>query len=297
MKITLDQWLAFVAVVENGSYAQAAEKLNKSQSTLSYSIQRIETELGIRLFRMSGRKSVLTDTGEAMLTLARDLIKRAEVTEHQAEAFAMGVTPRIRLAINALFPEPVLFEILTKFSKLHPNTEVRLEQTLLSGTDKALLEGKADLVIAGHIPTGYSGIPLYRERFIAVAASHHPLHKTNHLLTLEDLREHRQIVVSDPGQRNLDVGWLGAHQRWTVSNSELSICAVTEGLGFAWLPELKIREKLQKGLLLPLPLEAGAERHEQLYLICADPETLSSEVKMLFEEIKLAVSRLCRNRD
>ena len=293
MKVSLEQWATFVAVVETGSYAKAAELLDKSQSTLSYAVQKIETELNIRLFKMEGRKARLTDAGEAMLMLAKDLLKRAETTEVRALSYAKGVTPRVRLVTDALFPDELLFDVLNEFQQVHPDTQIHLKQTILSGTDQALLQGEADLVIGGRIPTGFSGIPLYRERFIAVAASNHFLHQRTEPLTLDDLRNCRQIVVSDAGQRNLDSGWLGAYQRWTFSTSQLSISAVGAGLGFAWLPELKIRDRLTSGELKPLKLESGAERFEQLYLILPDPDWVSPEVKYLFDLIQSTIKRRC----
>ena len=62
-KITLDQWQALLAVVDEGGYANAAEALDKSQSAISYAVQKIETELGVRAFSLEGRKAKLTETG------------------------------------------------------------------------------------------------------------------------------------------------------------------------------------------------------------------------------------------
>ena len=62
-KITLDQWQALIAVVDEGGYAAAAEALDKSQSAISYAVQNIETELGVRAFALEGRRAKLTETG------------------------------------------------------------------------------------------------------------------------------------------------------------------------------------------------------------------------------------------
>jgi transposase len=57
--ITLEQWRALIGVIDAGGYAQAAEKLNKSQSAVTYAVQKIETLLNVKAFEIQGRKSVL----------------------------------------------------------------------------------------------------------------------------------------------------------------------------------------------------------------------------------------------
>src|SRR3546814_7297595 len=63
-KISLEQWRALTAVVEVGGYAQAAEALNKTQSTITYAVQKIESLLGLKIFEIQGRKAQLTREGE-----------------------------------------------------------------------------------------------------------------------------------------------------------------------------------------------------------------------------------------
>jgi DNA-binding transcriptional LysR family regulator len=62
-RISLEQWRALRAVVEAGGYAQAALALHKSQSAITYAVQKIESQLKIRLFELKGRKAQLTDGG------------------------------------------------------------------------------------------------------------------------------------------------------------------------------------------------------------------------------------------
>ena len=76
-KITLDQWQALIAVVDEGGYAAAAEALNKSQSAISYAIQKIETELGVRAFALEGRRARLTETGHLLYRQAKVLLEEA----------------------------------------------------------------------------------------------------------------------------------------------------------------------------------------------------------------------------
>lgn len=293
MQITLEQWQALLAVVDHGSYAQGAEALRKSQSTLSYSIQKIEDQLGVTLFKLDGRKAKLTDTGEVLVRHARDLLNRAELTEELAKHYGQGTEPLIRLSVEAIFPETIIFAALSEFSQLQPQTRIELRQSILSGTDEALLERKVDLVVGGRVPPGFTGEALLAIDFVAVAATDHPLNQQDEALQLEDLRQHRQLVVKDSGQRNLDDGWLGAYQRWSFDSIELSIQAAIAGFGFAWLPELKVRHHIQQGSLTPLKLKEGGKRSAELHLILTDAEYATTGVRLLAKCIKRALQQEC----
>lgn len=283
MNITLEQWQALVAVVDNGGYAQAAEALGKSQSAISYAVQKLETSLEARVFRLEGRRSALTDTGQALVRHARKLLEDADRVEKLARQYGTGAEAEIRIAMDAIFPSDLLMCVLVEFATLQPFTRINLLESTLSGTDEALLKGQAQLVLGGRVPPGFLGTPLLTVRFIPVAHPDHPLHQMNTPLTLEDLRQHRQLVVRDSGSRNLDAGWLGAEQRWTLSSLKTSIECACEGIGFAWYPEVRIRRQLEQGLLKPLRMQIPADRKAEIYLILADGEFATPGVVKLAE--------------
>lgn len=68
----------FQAVVDQGSYQRAAERLGYAQSTITVQIQQLEEELGVPLFERLGRRMVLTEAGERILPQARELLLGAE---------------------------------------------------------------------------------------------------------------------------------------------------------------------------------------------------------------------------
>src|SRR5436190_225005 len=74
-RISLEQWRALVAVVDAGGYAQAAERLHKSQSAVSHAVQKLESVLGVEAFRIDGRKAVLTDTGQLLYRRGQALMR------------------------------------------------------------------------------------------------------------------------------------------------------------------------------------------------------------------------------
>lgn len=289
MQVSLEQWQAFIAVVDAEGFAQAAEKLKKSQSSVSYAINRLEALLNIEVFQIEGRRARLTEAGEGLLRHARQLTEHAQRIEDLASHFSQGWEAEIRLAIDSIFPEELLLRVLNQFAEEQPNTRILLSETVLSGTDEALLKREADLVIGGRVPPGFIGDPLINIEFLAVAHPDHPLHQLEENLTLEHLRSYRQLVVKDSGSRRLDAGWLGADQRWTFSNASTSIQSACMGLGYAWYPKLKIAKYLQHHLLKPLPLETGASRFAQLYLVLSEGDFAGPGTKRLAQLIQQAV--------
>lgn len=289
-RISLEQWRVLCAVVEQGGYAPAAEHLHKSQSAITYAIQKLERLLGVALFTLAGRRAVLTDAGRLFHRRAVALLTEAAALEGAATRFAGGWEAEIRLAADIVFPTWLLLKALDDFAREQPTTRIELFETVLGGTEEVLLERRADLVISPTVPQGFLGDPLLDLRFIAVAAPRHPLHAASEPLTYQDLRRHRQLVIRDSGLlRKRDAGWLGSEARWTVSHKATSIRAACMGLGFAWYAEDMIREELACGALKPLRLREGAERHATLYLIFPDRDYAGPGTKRLAELIAAQV--------
>uniref|UniRef100_UPI00333E43E1 LysR family transcriptional regulator n=1 Tax=Castellaniella defragrans TaxID=75697 RepID=UPI00333E43E1 len=287
--VPLAYWQTFIAVVEHGGYAQAAEALGKSQSAISYAVQKLEDQLGLRVFQLEGRRAVPTSAGHILLQRARLLVDHAQGLEDTAHQLASGRESRLRLAMDATFPAWLLLEALDAFSRQSPLTRIEIMETVLSGTHEALLRGEADLVLSPRIPPGFSGEAFIQIRFVAVAHPDHPLHRLGRELEWGDLRRQRQLVVRDSGGGRVDAGWLDAEQRWTFSHMSASIQAACLGLGFAWYPELRIREELASGRLVPLPLAEGRHRYATLYRIYANPEFPGPACRELAE----AIGRAC----
>src|SRR2546422_2898804 len=95
-RIPLDQWRALVAVVEKGGYAKAAAALHKSQSSVTYGVQQLESQLGVKAFKIAGRRAELTPTGELLYRRARYLLDEAAALEQSAQRLSAGWEAEVR---------------------------------------------------------------------------------------------------------------------------------------------------------------------------------------------------------
>ncbi len=296
-RISLEQWRALIAVVDAGGYAQAAARLSKSQSAVTYAVQKLESLLGVKAFEISGRKAVLTPAGRLLYRRAQALLDEAESIERASRTVSAGWEAEIRIAVEVIFPTYLLLSTFARFSGESPHTHLELFESVLGGTQEMLLEARVDLAIAPQVPPGFHGEPLMRLRFVPVAHPDHALHRLGRKLTLRDLRQHRQLVVRETGtKRTTRAAPVEAKQRWTVGHMATSILAVRSGYGFAWYPEDKIRLELADGSLKQLPIPEGAERYAELYLVYADRESAGPGTLRLGELIREDVAKACGER-
>ncbi len=293
-RITLEQWRCLVAVVDEGGYAQAAEALNKSQSSVTYAVQKLQSMLKVRAFEIQGRKAALTPTGQMLYRRARSLLDDANAVERAARKISAGWEAEIALAVEILFPVWLLLDCLNRFGKESPHTRIEVFETVIDGTSEAITSGAVDLAISPRIPPGMTGERLITVNAIPVAHPSHPLHKLGREVTMRDLRNHRHLVVRDSASNRDKRAAIEADQRWTVSNMATSIGAVSRGYGFAWFPEEKIRSELSEGVLKPLRVRGGSERLVEVYLIFPDRDAAGPGTLRLAEVIREQVARVAK---
>lgn len=266
-KTTIEQWRIFQAVVECGSYARAAARLNKSQSSLNHAITKLQNQLGVALFKIQGRKTQLTDVGQVMLRHSLLLTQQIEDLEQLATSLEQGWEPTLTIAIEHFHPKQQIYQALQAFLELGRGTRITIKDTVLSGTLEAITDASANLVITPELPRGISGTSLGCTRLLLVAHVSHPLAIKNKI-SYDDLAQHLQLVIRDNGHSPDDRhGWLRAEQRWTLSNFADAIKLLEQGLGFAWIPEHLVTQQLSNGTLIELDMHHGATREFTSYLV------------------------------
>ena len=289
--VTIDQWRSLNAVISEGGFAHAARKLNRSQSSISYHVAKLQNQLGIDILKIEGRKAVLTEHGKVIYRNAQQLLKDAERLEQLANTLDEGWEASIQLVVDTAFPTQLLMQALKLFEPQSKGTHVQLTEVVLSGAYDAISNSEADLVIGASIPSGYLGEHLLPLDFIAVAHPDHALHKINKPLTTADLEKEFQVIIRDSGLTSkIDIGWLGAKNQWSVSQMETALSAISNGLGYGWLPQHMIAHNLKQKTLKPLPLRQGQTYHASLQLVFGNPDHIGPATQLLASLIKETVS-------
>lgn len=285
-KTTLEQWRILQAVVDNGGYAHAAAKLNKSQSSLNHAVSKLQNQLGVQLLEVKGRKAVLTEAGEVMLRRSRHLTQNVQDLEELAVNLNQDWEPEITIAVEIIFPKNLLYPSLKAFMPECRGSRLKIIDTVLTGTDEAITQGWADIVLSGRIPKGYLGEPIAETRLLAVCHPAHPLTQSQESIDPNELTQHLQLVIKDTSLNpKEESGWLRSEQRWTVSQFSTAIDLMLQEIGFCWLPEHLVEDYLQSGSLVQLNIRGGGFKKLVISMIHPRPDKMGPGSKLLSELI------------
>ena len=261
-KTTLEQWSLLERVVELGSFARAAEETHRSQSSVSYNLALLQERLGVALLVQAGRKAVLTPEGELLLNQVKPLLNAFTLLETRATTLRNGMRTRLDVVVDSIFPRRHLFAILRQFQQRYPQTEVHLTE-ILENAGEALTSNEADvMVLTRRQDVTGRGEWLMNIDFVAVAHREHPLFEHATPLTDEMLRPWPLIQIAGQNYAAPPGG-----EAWTFSTIDAAIDAVMYQVGYGWLPEERIQQQLESGVLKTLPLNHGTRRATPLHLI------------------------------
>lgn len=196
--MTLTQLQYTIAVAEEGNFTQAAEKCFVTQPTLSMQVQKLEDELGIKLFNRNTKPITLTTIGEKIIDQAKMILKEANRMEDIVSTEKGFVGGNFRLGIiPTVMPTPLPM-FLNTFIKKFPKVNLKIEELNTAAIIEELKNGKLDAGIAATPLDDVKIIekPLYYEPFVGYIPEPHPLSKLK-TLALSDLEKMDVLVLED----------------------------------------------------------------------------------------------------
>ncbi|HWA74096.1 MAG TPA: LysR family transcriptional regulator [Polyangiaceae bacterium] len=258
--VTIEQLRTLAAVAEAGSFSAAARKLGRVQAAVSQSIERLETQLGLRLFDRSGRVPVLTQQGEAVVAAATAVHGGLDALDELVANLKRGAETRLSIAVDVLFPTSSLIGFVKEFAREHPAVELTLYTDVLSAVTAHVREKRSTFGVAIE-DADFGGLdrrPIAEVRLLPVAASFHALAMHAPPLGPASLAEAVQIVLSEhhqEGDRATSDHGVFSTRTWRVVDLATKQALIENGLGWGHLPEHLVREQLRAGVLVELPLE------------------------------------------
>ncbi|MCP5373698.1 MAG: LysR family transcriptional regulator [Hyphomicrobiales bacterium] len=255
------EMLAFVRVVERGSFAKAAGVLGLSPSAVSKLVGRLEAHLGVRLLHRTTRRLALTSEGEQYFDRARRIL--ADMEEAELEVARLRAVPRGRLRVNTSsgFAVHQLAPAMPGFLARYPEVQVEL-----SATDRVvdLDEEHADVTIrtgpVGDTPLAARAIAAYG-RTICAAPAYLARHGTPRRPA--DLAQHTCITFFPaagqgwPFAAGDGVAMTTLSRTIATDSSDTALRLALEGAGILRLGDIMVCDPIRAGLLVPLL----ADRH------------------------------------
>lgn len=255
MKITLEAIEMLDAIELAGSFAGAAQRLNRVPSAITHAVRKLEADLGVTLFVRTGRRALLSDCGRILLAEGRALLHAAGEVEQRILQAATGWEAELRIAVDAALDPAVLFPLIEAFDKESHATRLRLLSEAVGGGWDALVAGRADLVVgaSGEAPPGrWASVPLGTLDLVFAVAPHHPLARAPEPIPACELTRHRAIVLADSSRVTQGRNWgLSAGQdTLTVADPQSKLAAQIAGLGIGELPRTLAERAVANGQLV-----------------------------------------------
>jgi DNA-binding transcriptional LysR family regulator len=301
----LDRIRILAQVVESGSFSRAARALNLAPSSVTRTIDTLEQQLGVPLFKRSTRQLVLTEQGEYFLTRSVRLLEEADQLVQSLQPLHVAPRGPLRVSVFESFGAAWLAPQLPAFLARYP--EVRLEIEL----DNRLVDLDADNVdVAVRIgrPTDSSlhARKLLTNRTLLVAS---PAYLAQHGEPThpEELANHNCLIRGQGRQRQHWYFSRGAQrQRVAVQGNLASIggtpllCAAQAGCGLLLLSSWMVQQGLDNGSLQRVLPDWQAspyeDRHDEIYAIFRGGRFLKPQTRAFIDFLIEAIVPLQRER-
>ncbi|UPK81343.1 LysR family transcriptional regulator [Proteus vulgaris] len=258
-RTTLDQWITLQAVVDYGGFAQAADALYRTQSSISYTINKLEQTLGVEILSLEKRRAVLTHEGKVLLELSREITEKAISLEKEAKNFLFNNKLKINILIDPLYISGLFWNKISQFIKDNKHYDINIHKTALSKSD-FLAQKDQDLVITHYNIKSLQPIDLESIKTVLVTHPKSVLQHLQHDELSKELQQHTYISLlansSDADHNN---------QIIHVGSVETAINFVKQGLGYSRLPLTVVQEELNKNTIKKLNIH-NEDKEYKFYL-------------------------------
>jgi DNA-binding transcriptional LysR family regulator len=269
--ITLEAINVLDAIDKRGSYAAAAEQLNKVPSALSYIVQKLEQQLQVTIFQKQGRRAVLTPAGKNLLIEGRLILEAVQRLADKTQTISNGWEPKLNIAISSPLQCDRIFSVFKSFLDKHPSVEMDISEEIMNGAWEALVDDRVDMIVgaSGDIPKqkGIQTVPLCFFDPVFVVSPDHPLTQKKQPINHEVIEQYRAVVAHDTAKQWVTQthSVISKDNYFYVPSVEYKLRAQLQGLGCGFLPRSRIQQYLDNGQLVELTLTPSLQPI-QLYL-------------------------------
>src|SRR5580693_4035197 len=296
-RVTLDQLHTFLAVAEREHVTAAAEALGLSQGSVSGVVRRLESTLGLPLLQRVGRNVQLTDVGRALRQLAVRVLEDVGQIEELRAGYLAFERGELTVAAGRVMGAHRLSSWLAPFVADHPEINVRLALAPMRSLVTMLIEGRADIILAGSSvrEPGIETVVLEHTQLVTVVAAHHPLASSK--TAVRDLVTHRHLAH----ERGSATEALAAHALGTHVDPENTLeleegalhAALLAGLGFAAMPRSVVEQDIIDGRMVIIPLPGRSV--SQSFAAARRRDLHTPAVEAFWAHLKrIAVDQSCR---
>lgn len=281
-------------VDKQGSLTAAADVLCLTQSALSHTIRKLETQLGTQIWLREGRNLRLTQAGQYLLALANRVLPQLEVAQERMRQFAKGERGTLRVGMECHPCYQWLLKVVSPYLASWPDVDVDVKQKFQFGGIGALFAYEIDLLVTPD-PLYKSGLrfePVFDYEQVLVVASDHALAKSPYVKPkqLED-----EVLITYPvATERLDIynqfllpAGVTPKRHKTIETTDIMLQMVASGRGVAALPRWLALEYAEKMDVVPVRLGARGIA-KQIFLGVREAETGIDYLKAFIDLARLS---------
>jgi DNA-binding transcriptional LysR family regulator len=258
--VTIHQLLCFDAVVTEGSFQAAADRLHRTQPTVSTSVKNLETQLQLTLLDRSAYRVTLTEAGRSFHLRSRVLLGELQKLRRHAAQLKMGEESELRVVIGDLCPLPEMLGLLRRFFDGCPGTALHLHFEAIAGPWQRLFDGEADLILhhVDKADTRLEFIDLFKVKLVPVVAPNFLRFPISRSISPDQMRDYVQCVIRDTARDSMssntsrDYFLVEGARSWTVSDQLMKKELILQGMGWGHMPKYLIEQELRDARLLPI---------------------------------------------
>ncbi|MBJ8505046.1 LysR family transcriptional regulator [Acinetobacter seifertii] len=286
MKSTIEELVAFITIVDTGSFVAAAEHLKQTPSGMSRSLTRLEAKLGVTLLERTTRKLKLTQEGQQFLIKARKILNELNAAEEDLQKSDQGTAGLIRIDSATPFVLHVIAPLMHKFRKSYPDIEIEI-----NSNDQVidLLQHKTDVAFRfGELNDSSLHAKLVCKSRLYIVASPEYLAIKGTPTHPEQLEHHDLIGFTRPDYINnwpIKVGdeYFFAQAHIKASSGETVRQLTVRGHGIARLSEFEIWKDIQEGRLTALFEDQIEHQYQSIHAVYYQQEHLPKRIRLFIE--------------
>jgi aminoethylphosphonate catabolism LysR family transcriptional regulator len=241
--INFNQLRSFFAVAEHLSFTRAARSLNVGQPTITTQVKALEEYYGVELFQRLPGKVALSDSGDALLAIARRIFELEDQAASLLEARGQAVVGALRVGSVGPF---FVMKLLAAVRKAHPSLSITLRTSNSGEILRDVLDGRLDAAVVGDVSADSRlvAVPLRRQAIVVFVSQRHRWSRRNKI----ELRElHGQpMVMREAGSKTREAFERAVRAAKIVPRTIMEVPreavreAVAEGLGIGILSEAEM---------------------------------------------------------
>lgn len=263
--MNLDHLKTYIEVVKTGSFSEVAKKLGISQPAVSFQIQKLEQDLGVRLIDRKQKKLTLTEPGKRLLSFSQKVQDEYRGMMEDMDQLREDVTGNLFISASTIPGDFILPPLLSEFKTLHPSVQIRVAVSDSGQVIEDVENGAYDVGFCGVLPDNkdMEAVKIAEDEIVLIVAAGHPFSGRNSVAFMEIIEE-SFIAREETSGTQKNVSSLLMKAGFDISRlkpalvlgaTEAVVSAVESRSGIAFVSSYAIKKSLSLGMVEAVNVE------------------------------------------